>query len=100
MSAENDLALAYHMGYDDALARRKPDASKVHVFGRGTCHDIGTFKSWGLFTCSNCSVVIPLNAAKDAPEIGKVVPLKFCPNCGRKVVEPTTNDVDAEVTDG
>ena len=31
MSAENDLALAYHMGYDDALAKRKPDASKAQV---------------------------------------------------------------------
>lgn len=31
MSAENDLALAYHMGYDDALAKRLPDASKAQV---------------------------------------------------------------------
>jgi len=31
MSAENDLALAYHMGYDDALAKRRPDASKAQV---------------------------------------------------------------------
>ena len=31
MTAENDLALAYHMGYDDALAKRKPDASKAQV---------------------------------------------------------------------
>lgn len=33
MSAENDLALAYLMGYDDALAKRKPDASKARVLG-------------------------------------------------------------------
>lgn len=31
MSAKNDLALAYHMGYDDALAKRKPDASKTQI---------------------------------------------------------------------
>jgi hypothetical protein len=31
MSAKNDLALAYHMGYDDALAKRKPDVSKAQV---------------------------------------------------------------------
>lgn len=24
-----DMQMAYHMGYDDALARRKPDAGKV-----------------------------------------------------------------------
>ena len=31
MSIKNDLGLAYHMGYDDALAKRKPDASKTQV---------------------------------------------------------------------
>lgn len=31
MSLTTDLRLAYHMGYDDALARRKPDASKAQV---------------------------------------------------------------------
>lgn len=65
-----------------------------------TCHDEGTFNSWGLFTCSNCSIVFPLDAVKDAPSIGRVIPPKYCPNCGAKVVEPTTNDVDVEVTDG
>lgn len=35
MSAENDLALAYHMGYDDALAKRMPDASKTEVLASG-----------------------------------------------------------------
>lgn len=40
MSLTTDLEMAYHMGYDDALARRKPDASKVHVFGRRTCQKV------------------------------------------------------------
>lgn len=31
MSSKNDLGLAYHMGYEDALAKRKPDASKAQV---------------------------------------------------------------------
>jgi hypothetical protein len=62
-----------------------PEQAIEATLGRDTCHDIGTFKSWGLFTCSNCSIVIPLNAAKDAPRVGKSVPLKFCPNCGRRV---------------
>ena len=31
MSLTTDLEMAYHMGYDDALARRKPDASKAQV---------------------------------------------------------------------
>ena len=62
-----------------------PEQAVEATLGRGTCHDIGTFKSWGLFTCSNCSIVVQLNAAKDAPEIGKNVPLKFCPSCGRRL---------------
>lgn len=68
----------------DAEHERRMEQAVEATLGRGTCHDTGTFKSWGLFTCSNCSIVIPLNAAKDAPEIGKVMPLKFCPNCGRR----------------
>lgn len=53
---------------------------------RGKCHDEGTFHSWGYFTCSNCKVVVPVEAVKEAPSIGKVVPISYCPNCGRKVV--------------
>ena len=54
--------------------------------GRGECHDEGTFHSWGYFTCSNCKVVVPVEAVREAPSIGKVVPISFCPNCGAKVV--------------
>jgi len=77
---------------------REVGSARVWQYTRdsGTCHDKGTFESWGLFTCSNCSIVIPLNAAKDAPEVGKIVPLKFCPNCGARVVGSTTNNVGAE----
>lgn len=64
-----------------------PEQAVEATLGRGTCHDIGTFKSWGLFTCSNCSVVFPLNAIREAPSVGKVLPPRFCPNCGRKVVD-------------
>ena len=31
MSIKNDLGLAYHMGYEDALAKRKPDASQTQI---------------------------------------------------------------------
>ena len=55
------------------------------TLGRGECHDEGTFRSWGYFTCSNCKVVVPVEAVREAPSIGKVVPISFCPNCGRRV---------------
>ena len=74
-----DLLVSYNLdlGAEDAIAA---------TLGRGTCHDKGTFNSWGLFTCSNCSIVFPLDAVKDAPSIGRTLPPKYCPNCGRKVV--------------
>lgn len=52
-----------------------------------TCHDEGTFHSWGYFTCSNCHVVVPVDAVREAPSIGKVVPISYCPNCRAKVVD-------------
>jgi len=39
MSAENDLAFAYHMGYDDALAKRKPDASQTQILASDDLSD-------------------------------------------------------------
>lgn len=35
MSEKSSLAYAYLMGYDDALAKRKPDASKTEVLASG-----------------------------------------------------------------
>ena len=62
-----------------------PEQAIAATLGAGTCHDKGTFNSWGLFTCSNCSIVFPLDAVKDAPSIGRTLPPNFCPNCGRRV---------------
>lgn len=50
----------------------------------GTCHDTGTFKSWGLFTCSNCSIVIPLNAAKDARKLARSCRSDSAPTAGER----------------
>ena len=100
MNVRSDLAMAYYMGYEDALAKRMPNETRAGVLNScnrssnctngertETCHDKGTFNSWGLFTCSNCSVVFPLDAVKDAPSIGRTLLPKYCPNCGRKVVD-------------
>lgn len=57
----------------------------VHKCAAGTCHDEGTFKSWGLFTCSNCHSLVKLNAVHVSErDIGNR-PLKFCPNCGARI---------------
>lgn len=31
MNTKTDLMLAYHMGYEDAIAKRKPDARKTAI---------------------------------------------------------------------
>lgn len=98
MSLTTDLKMAYHMGYDDALARRKPDDSKVHVFGRGTCHNIAVPDEYSdrPFTCSECGARGPMGngtyhmASSWDTEHGVVFadswPVwKFCPACGAEV---------------
>lgn len=76
------LLLSFTSGY-----LLTPAQAIAATLGRGECHDEGTFRSWGYFTCSNCKVVVPVEAVREAPSIGKVVPISFCPNCGRKVVD-------------
>lgn len=92
MSFNTDLEMAYHIGYDDALARRKPDASKVHVFGRGTCHadetdamecvcdQIGRYGkrvTVHVMECSECGHTYEhVNGDYE-----------FCPRCGRRIEE-------------
>lgn len=52
-----------------------------------TCYNVGTFNSWGLFHCSGCdSLVLPDAVHVVDKQIGRL-PNKYCPNCGRKVVE-------------
>lgn len=57
-----------------------------------------------LAECSACGayVIVPPSyhhvLTCDGDEVYR--PYRFCPNCGRRIVEPTTNDVDAEVDDG
>lgn len=93
MSFKTDLELAYHMGYDDALAKRKPDPSKTEVLDLSNCknnertsaaykpitYDNGYsmdrlvpgeyYEFWEpACACGNCGELIPMR--------------KFCPNCG------------------
>lgn len=53
----------------------------------GTCHKVLDFDG-AAWICSECGEHIGPRR------------WNYCPNCGRKVVEPTTNYVDAEVDDG
>ena len=116
MSLTTDLKMAYHMGYDDALAKRKPDASKVHMLGRGECRLDGYTDAMfrvcsgpegtdfidyaGVCECSACgaSVIVPHEYERVTAGSDELWPkFNYCPNCGRRIVGPTTNDADAEV---
>jgi len=67
-----------------------PEQAIAATLGRGTCHNVWDVELTGRlrFQCSECGCVSL-----------EITP-RFCPCCGRKFVDPTTNDVDAEVTDG
>ena len=94
----------------DALYVERPDG-RMHVYfrsylapeqaiaatlGRGTCHIETHFGEW---YCTGCGVMVgTCDPDSELCVDGNYVSLwNYCPNCGRRVVDPTTNDVDAEV---
>ena len=93
MSFDTDLEMAYHMGYDDALARRKPDASKVHVFGRGTCiaDETETISvrgdTWGYYFDKHFTIHVMECSECEHTYEHVNGDYEFCPHCGRRVVE-------------
>ena len=71
-----------------------PEQAIAATLGTGTCH----IKPWkmerdtGFYDCMECEC----GYVSDVSDWAK---WHFCPNCGRRIVEPTTNGVDAEVGD-
>lgn len=85
MSIKSDLSLAYIMGYDDALAGRRPDSSKANVLAShpwAECHDTHESR-W--FHCSECGFGMS-DLYTETPWTEEDQP-KYCPNCGRKIKE-------------
>lgn len=70
-----------HLTVDVAILGTTPEQAIAATLGRGTCHntDIGTE---GYFKCSECGT----SCSVDWEESGWGEP-KFCPNCGRRIVE-------------
>ena len=82
MSTDFDLKMAYHMGYEDAIAKRMPEPSKVSVLGRGTCKleqhgSLADQPSMVCWSCSECGFGWH-HSIYDKQ-------FSYCPNCGRKV---------------
>ena len=90
-----------------------PEQAIAATLGRGTCHNIAVPDEYSdrPFTCSECGARGPMGngtyhmASSWAMEDGTLAfadswPVwKYCPNCGRRVVDPTADGADAEVTD-
>lgn len=76
------------------------------TLGAGTCHNISKIvDKYGQarFACSECGAWIdsrmlwnPEYRNGESPWVNDCK-LNYCPNCGRRIVDPTTNDADAEV---
>ena len=77
MSIKTDLELAYAIGYDDALAKLKPDRSRAHELGYATCRNAEPYQLPWSFTCSECGVHSITQAER----------FNYCPFCGRRVEE-------------
>lgn len=87
MSADFDLKMAYHMGYEDALAKLMPEPSKALALWRGTCGNVSDFPKYE-FVCSACGGRLDIVDEFDNQTVqhtdGSFGP-RFCPSCGREV---------------
>lgn len=97
MSYKTSLELAYHIGYEDALARKMPDTNKVAVLNEDTCHADETdtvfcsYKGRG----NRRNIVFGREFAihvMECSECGRTYEhvngtYEYCPHCGRRIVE-------------
>lgn len=76
-----------------------PEQAIAATLGRGECHDEGDPSD---FCCSECGVRMFTDTSDTYTMIASdgrtiIEHPNYCPNCGRRIVGPTTNDVDVEV---
>lgn len=86
-----------------------PEQAIAATLGRSECHNASKVMDehgQARFACSECGAWIdsrmlwnPEYRNGESPWVSGCR-LNYCPNCGRRIVDPTTNDVDAEVTNG
>ena len=94
MNVRSDLAMAYHMGYEDALAKRMPNATKAGVLNSCNCSNNCTNSERTNGTCRNtaddgfeCSECKSWWTGPRDTKPPMLWGFKYCPNCGRKVVD-------------
>ena len=69
------LRFAYNMGYEDGMARKKPDSAKADQLARGTC-SLERAPQYGedSMACSDCGCIMD-----------DYLWANYCPECGAKV---------------
>jgi DNA-directed RNA polymerase subunit RPC12/RpoP len=68
---------------------------KVDVLNTGDC--AGYECSEYIMHCNGCGHEFGHVLYNEDGDVWMSEPPNYCPNCGAKIVDPTTNDVDAEV---
>lgn len=64
-----------------------PEQAIAATLGRGTCHEVvDKSVSWYMTVCSECGYTLAVE---------QYGPSNFCPQCGRRIVDATTNDVES-----
>lgn len=87
MTEKTALQLAYSMGYEDKMAGRMHDSSKVESLERGECewvleHSGTLYDKW---RCSKCGFLfVEPRCDQGYTDLEP----NYCPNCGRRVVAP------------
>lgn len=93
-----DLLVSYNLdlGAEDAIAATLGRGEcKVDVLNTGDC--AGYECSEYIMHCNGCGHEFGHVLYNEDGDVWMSEPPNYCPNCGRRVVDPTTNDVDAEV---
>ena len=103
LDVNHDWLNAWHAEFERILQ------AIAATLGHGECRNVSKVMDehgQARFACSECGAWIdsrmlwnPEYRNGESPWVSGCK-LNFCPNCGRRIVDPTTNDVDAEVTNG
>lgn len=83
------------LGSYNCTNSERTETCKVDVLNTGDC--AGYECSEYIMHCNGCGHEFGYVLYNEDGDVWMSEPPKYCPNCGRRIVDPTTNDVDAEV---
>ena len=90
-----EQAIAATLGSCNCSNSERTETCKVDVLNTGDC--AGYECSEYIMHCNGCGHEFGHVLYSEDGDVWMSEPPRFCPNCGARIVDPTTNDVDAEV---